>query len=139
MKTHKDPRHLERIKVMQELFSFAFSKQSLPIADAIGKEQKAQNHKSRLIQRKVLLILGKMGDIDKWIENSAPKWTVDKINRIDLAILRLAVYELMVEKKNPPKVTVDESVELAKEYGSEASPGFINGALGKLIVDNKLL
>ena len=121
MKTHKDPRHLERIKVMQELFSFAFS-----------KEQKAQNNKSQLI-------LSKIGDIDTWIESSAPKWDVGKINRIDLAILRLAVYELMVEKKNPPKVTVDESVELAKEYGSEASPGFINGALGKLISDNKLL
>jgi transcription termination factor NusB len=45
----------------------------------------------------------------------------------------------MIEKKNPPRVTVDESVELAKEYGSDASPGFVNGALGKLITDNKLL
>ncbi len=106
---------------MQELFSFAFS-----------RDQKADNQKSQLI-------LSQIGDIDKWIESSAPKWTADKINRIDLAILRMAVFELMIEKKNPPKVTVDESVELAKEYGSEASPGFINGALGKLITDNKLL
>lgn len=121
MKTHKDPRHLERIKVMQELFSFAFS-----------PDQKAESRKSQLI-------LSKVSDIDNWIEKSAPKWNVDKINRIDLAILRLAVYELMVEKLNPPKVVVDESIELAKEYGSEASPGFINGALGKLISDNKLL
>lgn len=121
MKTHKDPRHLERIKVMQELFSFAFS-----------REQKAENAKSQLI-------LSKLADIDGWIEKSAPKWNVDKINRIDLAILRLAVYELMVDKQTPPKVIVDESVELAKEYGSEASPGFINGALGKLISDHKLL
>jgi transcription antitermination protein NusB len=121
MKTSQDPRHLERIKVMQELFSFAFS-----------TDQKAENKKSQLI-------LSKIEDIDKWIEAAAPKWTAEKINRIDLAILRLAVYELMIEKKNPPKVTVDESVELAKEYGSEASPGFINGALGKLIMDNNLL
>ncbi len=121
MKTHKDPRHLERIKVMQELFSFAFS-----------EKQKSENEKSQLI-------LSKKEDIDKWIEESAPKWNVKQINRIDLAILRLAVYELMVEKKNPPKVIVDESVELAKEYGSEASPGFINGALGKLIEANHLL
>lgn len=121
MKTSQDPRHLERIKVMQELFSAAFS----------------QNQK--LVNKKSQLILSKLSDIDSWIEKSAPKWDVEKINRIDLAILRLAVFELMVEKKNPPKVTVDESVELAKEYGSEASPGFINGALGKLIEDNKLL
>jgi len=121
MKTSKDPRHLERIKVMQELFSLQFN-----------KEQKLENRKSQEIFRQ-------LEDIDKWIKESAPKWDVEKINRIDLAILRLAVYELMVEKKNPPKVTVDESVELAKEYGSEASPGFINGALGKLITDNTLL
>ena len=122
MKTSQDPRHVERVKVMQELFSFAFSSQ-----------QKAENKKSQLI-------LSQITDIDKWVEQSAPKWgSVDKINRIDLAILRMAVYELMVEKKNPPKVTVDEAVELAKEYGAEASPGFINGALGKLISDNKLL
>lgn len=121
MKTHKDPRHLERIKVMQELFSFGFS-----------NEQKAENKKTQQI-------LSQVDNIDEWIGKSAPKWDVKKINRIDLAILRMAVFELMVEKKAPPKVIVDESVELAKEYGSENSPGFINGALGKLIEDNKLI
>lgn len=106
---------------MQELFSYGF-------------------HQERQIEDKNLkLILSKIGDIDKWIETSAPKWNVEKINHLDLAILRLAVYELMIEKKAPPKVIVDESVEMAKEYGSEASPGFINGALGKLITDNELL
>ena len=61
-----------------------------------------------------------------------------KINGIDLAILRQAVYELMIEKEIPPKVVVDEAVEIAKEYGSESSPGFINGALGKLITDQNI-
>lgn len=121
MKTSSDPRHLQRIKVMQELFSAGFN-----------MDQKLDLPKSQQI-------LSRLEDIDKWISEAAPKWDVAKINRIDLAILRLAIYELMIDKKNPPKVTVDESVELAKEYGSEASPGFINGALGKLIADNKLL
>lgn len=121
MKTSKDPRHLLRIKLMQELFSYGFN-----------KSQKPETKKSQVI-------LGNISDIDGWIEKSAPKWNVEKINHLDLAILRLAVFELMVEKSAPPKVIVDESVELAKEYGSEASPGFINGALGKLISDNKLL
>lgn len=121
MKTSSDPRHLERIKVMQELFSAGF------------------NQKQALENKKSQQILSQLSDIDNWISKAAPKWDIEKINRIDLAILRLAVFELMIEKKNPPKVTVDESVELAKEYGSEASPGFINGALGKLIEDNKLL
>lgn len=121
MKTSSDPRHLERIKIMQELFSAGFN-----------AGQDVQQKKSRLI-------LSKLKDIDEKIKESAPKWEIEKINRIDLAILRLAVFELLIEKKNPPKVTVDESVELAKEYGSESSPGFINGALGKIIEDNNLL
>lgn len=121
MKTHKDPRHLERIKIMQELFSYEFN-----------KSQISQNEKTKKILKQIK-------KINELIESAAPKWTVEKINRIDLAILRLAVYELMIEKKNPPKVIVDESVELAKEYGSEASPGFINGALGKLIEANNLI
>lgn len=121
MKTSKDPRHLERIKVMQELFSFEFN-----------KNQRTELKKSQKI-------LDNIEDIDKWVKEAAPKWEVGKINRIDLAILRLAVFELLVEKNAPPKVIVDESVELAKEYGSESSPGFINGALGKLISDHGLL
>lgn len=106
---------------MQELFSYGFNK----------------SHTTE--NKKFQEILSEIEEIDKWVEKSAPKWTVEKINHLDLAVLRLAVFELMVEKKAPPKVIVDESVELAKEYGSEASPGFINGALGKLIADNKLL
>ena len=63
-----------------------------------------------------------------------------KINKIDLAILRLSVYELISNQKVkvPPKVVVDEAVELAKEFGSDASPGFVNGVLGKLIEIEKI-
>ena len=67
------------------------------------------------------------------ITKAAPEYPIAKINRVDLAILRLAVYELLVEKREPPKVIIDEAVELAKEYGGETSPAFVNGALGKLI------
>lgn len=76
--------------------------------------------------------------IDQAIIESAPTWPIEKINKVDLAILRLAVFELIVEGKTPPKVTVDEAVELAKQYGSETSAAFINGALGKLITDHHI-
>ena len=56
-------------------------------------------------------------------------WPIEKINRIDLAILHLSIYELLNEK-TPPKVVIDEAVELAKEFGSEASGSFVNGVLG---------
>jgi len=71
--------------------------------------------------------------IDTEIQKAAPEWPIDKIAKIDLAILRLGVYELAIEKKEPPKVIIDEAVELAKEFGNEKSPKFINGALGTVL------
>lgn len=76
-------------------------------------------------------VLEQKEKIDKMIEDAAPAWPIDKLNRIDLAILRLAVYELENED-TPPKVVIDEAVELAKEYGSESSSSFINGVLGTI-------
>lgn len=72
-------------------------------------------------------------EIDNKIKIAAPEFPIDKINKVDLAILRLAIYELLIDKSQPPKVIIDEAIELAKEYGGESSPGFINGALGKAI------
>lgn len=105
---------------MQELFTWAFQKDQMPEAERVQK------------------IIADLKPIDIAIQSSAPSWPIDKINRVDLAILRLAVYELTLERKNPPKVIVDEAVELAKEFGGQSSPSFINGVLGKLIIDNNI-
>lgn len=120
MKTRKDPRHLQRVSVMQELFAMEFSRKNKP---------KLKYTKE---------IVEKQDEINKLLTAAAPLWPVDKINKIDLAILRLAVFELMFGKDAPPKVIVDEAVELGKEYGSDASPSFINGALGKLIEEHNI-
>ena len=72
------------------------------------------------------------------IAKAAPAWPIEKINKIDLSILRLAAYELTLDNQAPPKVVVDEAIELAKKFGSESSPGFVNGVLGKLIIDNNI-
>ena len=61
---------------------------------------------------------------------------ISKIAKIDVAILRLAVYELIFEKNTPPKVIIDEAIELAKEYGSDSSPSFVNGVLGSIYKKN---
>lgn len=76
-------------------------------------------------------ILKQKGKIDKKIQEAAPQWPIENLNRIDLAILRLAVYELE-NGDTPPKVVIDEAVELAKEYGSESSSSFVNGVLGTI-------
>ena len=115
MKNPRDPRHKRRQKLVEELFKLDFHKQKAsPDAQKIFK---------------------KISLIDKKIEKAAPEFPVDKINKADLAILRLAVFELLFEKKQPVRVIIDEAVELAKEYGGETSPSFVNGALGNIIYD----
>lgn len=112
MKTSTDPRHIRRREAVKVLFAETFTPQA---------EQ----------PELVIKILTQKDKLDALIEKAAPAWAIDKLNKIDLAILRLAVYEL--ENDNtPPKVVIDEAVELAKEYGSESSSSFINGVLGTI-------
>ena len=113
MKTSTDPRHLKRIERMEKLFAFEF--QNIDTDESIQP------------------IIDHIDTIDKKIIEIAPEWPIDKIAKIDLAILRLAVYEITLEKGAPDKVIIDEAVELSKSFGSEGSAKFINGALGALI------
>ena len=78
-------------------------------------------------------IINVLPTIDANIRESAPEWPLDKIAKIDLAILRLSTYELSIAKSEPPKVVIDEAVELAKSYGNEHSAQFINGVLGSIL------
>ncbi len=114
MKTAADPRHLKRIKLFKQLFSLGFPQKSV-------------------LPKKIKAIKPHFKKIDKIIAKSAPEWPVDKLNKVDLAILRLAIYELIIVKKTPPKVIIDEAVEIAKEFGTEKTPKFINGVLGAVI------
>lgn len=118
MKSTLDPRHQKRAKTVQSLFASSFSKKSI-------------SRRSLLI-RPIHKLIPK---IDPIIEESAPQFPIDKISKVDVAILRLAVYELLFVKKEPKKVIIDEAVELAKEFGGEKSPSFVNGVLGN--VDKK--
>jgi len=77
-----------------------------------------------------------MPDIDAIVALHAPKWPVDKINRVDLSILRLAIFELLFSQQlTPPKVIIDEAIEIGKEYGNESSGSFINAVLGSILKD----
>jgi N utilization substance protein B len=113
MKSSHDPRHQKRREIVKELFANTFASQE-------GGE----------VTQK---ILKKRQAIDKLISDSAPAWPIEKINRIDLSILRLATYEF-TNTDTPPKVIIDEAVELAKEFGGENSSSFINGVLGNILI-----
>lgn len=113
MKTPNDPRHQKRINRMQQLFSYSFRENVVP--------------------EDVSAVIEMLPKIDATIEKSAPEWPVDKIAKIDLAILRLAIWELLFEAKEPPKVIIDEAVELGKTFGNEHSAKFVNGVLGTIV------
>ena len=111
MKTATDPRHKKREALVQQLFA----------ADFQNKPHASVRH-----------IWKTLAQIDPLIAQAAPEWPLDKLNHVDLAVLRLAVYELVVAKREPYKVIIDEAVELAKQYGGSSSPNFINGVLGHI-------
>lgn len=113
MKSSTDPRHRHRAKLIQHLFAAHFQPPN--------------------IDPEISSIWGHLKEIDPLITESAPEWPLDKLNPIDLAILRLSVFELTVDKQIPYKVIIDEAIELAKEFGGSGSPAFINGALGNLV------
>lgn len=73
--------------------------------------------------------------IDKIILSKLKNWTIERIFKIDLAVLRLAVYEIMYFEDMPPKVAVNEAVEIAKKYGNDASSNFVNGVLREILKD----
>lgn len=113
-----DARHLNRIKIMQNLFAYSYT-----------SSLKKNSFKADLQTSKVISNLKK---IDQVIHKYASRYPIDKIAKIDLAILRLAIHELL-ERKNPSKVIIDEAVILAKEFGNEKSYSFVNGVLGSVL------
>lgn len=70
--------------------------------------------------------------IDKTLSDTAPAWPLNQIAAIDRNILRLAIYEVLIDNKVPVRAAINEAVELAKEFGGESSPKFINGVLGSV-------
>jgi len=118
MSARRDHRHYLRQKTVQALFV-----------------HRAGNSKpSTLISKKVISNLTK---IDKLIEKSAPRWPLEQINWIDLSILRLACWELLFEKTTPPKVIINEAIELAKDFSNQSSASFVNAVLGTIVKPKK--
>ena len=81
-------------------------------------------------------IFGKVEAIDKEIDSKADSWRTERMSRVDLTIIRLAVYEIENDAETPEKVAVNEAVELAKVYGGDNSPRFINGVLKHFVTEN---
>ncbi len=114
-----DPRHHKRIIIVQNLFSHTFTKDPANFLNATDE--------------KTLKVIENEKNIDDLIAKYAPKFPLDRIAKVDLSILRLAVYELIIEKTEPQKVIINEAVELAKQFGGEKSYAFVNAVLGMVV------
>lgn len=134
---HMANRHLSRIITMQTLYEWDFRPDSK--VEEILKRN-ISNFKEDcdkdFIASTVGGIIKNLKKIDKIIIKTAPEWPLEQIAIIDKTILRIAIYELLFAKDVPPKVAINESVELAKSYGSESSFKFVNGVLGTLFRDD---
>lgn len=119
-----DKRHSRRVERMQILFARTFLKPMEPEMEPMILALPERLWFAELVKE--------LPDIDKQLAVYAPERPLTDINKVDLAILRLIVFESRTQD-TPKKVLVDEAIELAKEFGTDSSPKFINGVLGKIL------
>jgi N utilization substance protein B len=129
-------RHLARSIVLKSLYEWDFNEEKRRNTEEIVKDNikefAPKLDGDEFVQELIKGILKKREIIDPIIEKCAPEWPLNQITIVDRNILRLGVYELMFGSYDevPPKVAINEAIELAKAYGGESSGKFINGVLG---------
>ena len=135
-------RHLIRTVVLQSLYEWDFYGQKKDITEILERnlnEFAPGIDEPDFAWRTLQGIAGHLKEIDAVIETNATNWPLDKIAIIDRNILRIGVYELLFTDKNevPPKVAINEAIELAKNYGGQNASRFVNGVLGLIYEKRK--
>jgi len=125
-------RHFARILMMQTLYEWQ-QREDLDLNKIIERHlSKHDFEKNNLAFIKGIIkgLKKHMDEIDEIITTAAPDWPLPQIAQVDLATLRLAIYELLFDDEVPPKAVINEAVELSKAFGGENSSKFVNGVLG---------
>ena len=120
---HKEFYEMEEMKEQCELYIEKIS----PLSE---KDEK-------YVCDRVFDIMDKLADIDTDIDDATEGWNLSRMSKVDLSIIRLAYYEMRYDEDVPMQVAINEAVEIAKIYGGDNSPSFINGVLGKLAKNGK--
>lgn len=130
-------RHLARSVAMQSLFEWDFQgKEKKALKEIVERNKKefgpGIEEEYPFIDRLIDETVKNLPKIDKIIEKAAPEWPIEQITSVDRAVLRLGLYELLFGSREevPPKVAINESIELAKAFGGESSGKFVNGVMG---------
>ena len=128
-------RHLLRTVALQALFEWDFNNQQGELAailDHALEEFAGGAEDTEFARELVNGVVDNLAELDSIIVKTAPEWPINQITIIDRNVLRLGIYELMFAKKIPPKVAINEAVEMGKRFGGESSGKFVNGVLGTL-------
>jgi len=134
MINRQDIRHNSRVLALCNLFCHMFAEaeeiyNTLLYKDEIG----SFNFDNELYYKIYNGVTQNLTEIDSYISQNAPEWPINNIPKIDLIILRIAIFELMIDKSIEKSIIIDEAVELAKEFGSDNSSKFVHGVLGSIL------
>ena len=132
---------MSRRELREQIFKLIFraefyDKEELPEQEKLFFEDYVLNMKPEdetYISEKSNKILEKLDEIDGMINQEAKGWTTERMGKIELTILRLAIYEIKFDEDVPAGVAINEAVEIAKKFGQEESAGFVNGVLAKFV------
>lgn len=134
-------RHLSRTIALQTLFEWDFHHRSKKLFDLLVQNQKSfapdfddQGFTEKLVKG----VTRHLDEIDALIQKFAPEWPIDQITLVDRNILRIGIYELKFDDHMPPRVAINESIELAKAFGGESSYRFVNGVLGAIFKNENI-
>ena len=133
---------MSRRELREQIFKFIFrvefndreemqEQEQLFFENFVMEEQEIKDEDAEYISSKSSKIIEKLDEIDGMINKKAKGWTTQRMGKVDLTILRLAVYEIVFDEDVPTGVAINEAVELAKRFGQEESSGFVNGVLAK--------
>lgn len=128
-------RHLSRTIAMQTLFVWDFNNQKKDLKEIVKENFSnfaPEFDDGGFVEELVSGVFDNIKAIDDYIKKYAPEWPIDQITIIDRNVLRLGIYELVFSEKIPPKVAINEAIEVAKNFGGESSGKFINGVLGSI-------
>lgn len=129
-------RHEQREQVFRLLFQIEFHpSEDMPRQMRLymeDNEEVSLKKDAEIIEERCQAVREKIPEIDRMIDESAEKWDTSRMGKVELAVLRLAIYEMCYDEDIPVGVAIDEAVEFAKNYGQENSGSFVNAILGKI-------
>lgn len=142
MKNPEDPRHNARLIVLQHLFQESYRESEQVDSQQFTDEDLIEIDEIKVFDIDLAENIRKgipteTEKIDSLISKFAPQWPIHQIKKVDLQILRIAIFEGFIANLTPPKVAIDEAIELAKEFAGDTSDKFISGVLGAIYEERK--